>query len=86
MFTIARSGPAHLLQLLLLLQAQGLQTKNSTALIGFSQRAQYPLIKEYSLNHNMKPLYSLIKGYWALWVGLHDCRAFLGSKVQGIRV
>ena len=37
--------------------------------------AQYPLIKEYSLNHNMKPYiifqpYSFIKGYWALWEGL----------------
>ena len=34
--------------------------------------AQYPLIKEDTLNHNMKSLqqfkvYSLIKGYWALW-------------------
>ena len=25
-------------------------------LAGSTQRAQYPLIKEYSLNHNMKPL------------------------------
>ena len=24
--------------------------------IMITQRAQYPLIKEYSLNHNMKPL------------------------------
>ena len=35
------------------------------------QSAQYPLIKEYSLNHNMTPLifkvYSVIKGYWAPW-------------------
>ena len=29
--------------------------------LGFAQRAQYPLIKEYSLNPNMKPVYSLIK-------------------------
>ena len=33
-----------------------------------TQRAQYPLIKEYGLNEKglHKP-YSLIKGYWALW-------------------
>ena len=41
-----------------------------------TQRAQYPLIEEYSLNHNMKPYiikpYSLIKGSWALWVP-EDC-------------
>ena len=30
-----------------------------------TQRTQYPLIKEYTLNHNMR---SLIKGYWVLWV------------------
>ena len=33
---------------------------------------QYPFIKEYTLNHNNKApinllVYSLIKGYWALW-------------------
>ena len=31
-----------------------------------AQRTQYPLIKEYTLNHNIKALYSLIKGYWVL--------------------
>ena len=42
---------------------------DSGAASGIPQRAQYPLSKEYGLNHNMtlKP-YSLIKGYWALWV------------------
>ena len=30
-----------------------------------SQRLQYPLIKQYALNHKV---YSLIKGYWSLWV------------------
>ena len=41
-----------------------------------SQRAQYPLTKEYTLNHYYYSLYSLryikvyslLKGYWALWV------------------
>ena len=40
-----------------------------------SQRAQYPLIQEYTLNHNiitrLSPLsfkvYSFIEGYWAPW-------------------
>ena len=35
------------------------------------QRLQYPLIKEYSLNHIRDPsifkVYSLSKGYWSLW-------------------
>ena len=33
----------------------GIQGSGSTAGLGLTQRAQYPLIKEYSLNHNMKP-------------------------------
>ena len=44
-----------------------------------AQRVQYPLIKGYSLHHNMNPLkfkvYSLIKGYWALW----ECKERLSS-------
>ena len=36
-----------------------------------SQTAQYPLIMEYTFNHNIEALefkvYSLIKGSWALW-------------------
>ena len=42
-----------------------------------TQRSQYPLIKEYTLNHNVEAslckVYSLIKGYWVLWV-LRVCR------------
>ena len=30
-------------------------------------RLQYPLIKEYTLNHIRTPTTSLIKGYWSLW-------------------
>ena len=38
-----------------------------------NQRLQYPLTKEYTLNYNRHPnkiekIYSLIKGYWSLWV------------------
>ena len=38
-----------------------------------TQRAQYPLIKEYTVNHQglhimIYKLYSLIKSYWDLWV------------------
>ena len=36
------------------------------------QRLQYPSIKEYTLNYSRDPtiikVYSLIKGYWSLWV------------------
>ena len=36
-----------------------------------TQRVQYPLIKEYRVNHNMKPLITahipVIMGCWALW-------------------
>ena len=37
-----------------------------------TQRLQYPLSKEYTLNHIRDPIlyfkvYSLIKGYWSLW-------------------
>ena len=39
--------------------------------------------KEYGLIHNMKPNiikpYSLIKGYWALWVDYSDQRSRLGG-------
>ena len=46
--------------------------------VGLTQRSQYPLIQEYTLNHNTKDsifkVYSLIKGYWVLWVGeVQDC-------------
>ena len=44
-----------------------------TAGASCTQRAQYPLIKEYTLNQNIKaPIISgvfLNYGYWALWVG-----------------
>ena len=47
----------------------GTESKHSVA-----QISQYPLIKEYTLNHNIQPLlfkvYSLIKGYWVLWVSI----------------
>ena len=37
-----------------------------------TQRLQYPLIKEYTLNYNRSliriKVYSLIQGYWSLWV------------------
>ena len=40
-----------------------------------AQRAQYPLIKEYTVNHTRIPInfdlrysYPVIKAYWALWV------------------
>ena len=34
-----------------------------------------PLIKEYTLNHNIKApkVYSLIRGYWVLWPCLAVC-------------
>ena len=40
-----------------------------------TQKAQYPLIEEYGLNYiglhiMILKLYSLIKGYWALWGGM----------------
>ena len=46
--------------------------------MGGTQRAQYPLIREYTLNHNIKApicfrVYSLIKGYWALWEEVSSC-------------
>ena len=39
----------------------------------YSQRLQYPQIKEYTLNHIRDPtiiqgIYSLNNGYWSLWV------------------
>ena len=38
-----------------------------------TQRAQYPLIKEYGLNYIglhiiIRAIYTLIKAYWARWV------------------
>ena len=59
--------------------------------VGFAQRAQYPLIiRKYGLNHNMKPNiikpYSLIKGYWALWVDYSDQRSRLGGGGGGGRL
>ena len=38
----------------------------------YSRRLQYPLTKEYTAKHSRIPnlikVYSLIKGYWSLWV------------------
>ena len=37
--------------------------------LGRPQRLQYPLIKEYTLEILLQfKVYSLIKGYWSLWV------------------
>ena len=56
--------------------------------LGFraTQRAQYPLIKEYTLNPNIKdPIFLgifLTKGYWVLWAWLRAC---YGLGVLGFR-
>ena len=41
------------------------------------QRAQYPLIKEYTLGALILrfKVYSLVEGYWALWLGFGVSRA-----------
>ena len=58
------------------------------SLAGSTQRAQYPLIREYTLNYRglrimIYKVYSLIKGYWALWVILSHrvyCEDFEGCR------
>ena len=48
-----------------------------------TQRAQYPLIKEYGLHEKgLHKRYSLIKGYWALW----GPASVLRFRVQGRRI
>ena len=45
--------------------------------VGEPREPNIPLIKEYGLNYIGLRLYSLVKGYWALWeviTARRDCR------------